>query len=170
MSPRTNICPVLLVVSLSACADLTVPALDQSPASGTDTPKPAASTATQPARPQGRAAARPTGGPADAQQVQASHILIGYQDAMRSKATRTKEEAKKLAEQILVKAKRGDDFAALAKEHSEGPSARRGGALGRFTRRSMVKPFADAAFALKPGDVSDLVETRFGFHIIKRVK
>ena len=61
----------------------------------------------------------------------------------------------------------GDDFADLARQYSEGPSNVNGGDLGYFDRKKMVKPFADAAFDLEPGQVSDIVETRFGFHLIK---
>ena len=61
----------------------------------------------------------------------------------------------------------GEDFAALATELSEGPSGPKGGDLGFFSRERMVPPFAEAAFALKPGETSDVVQTRFGFHVIK---
>lgn len=88
------------------------------------------------------------------------------------KIVRSKEEAKKLASEILAKAKKGQDFAALAKQYSDEPGAKeRAGNLGKFRRASMVKPFADAAFALKPGEVSsEVVETQFGFHVIKRTE
>ena len=117
-------------------------------------------------------AARATQRPADqGESVTAAHILVSFKGSMRSKATRTKAEAKKRAEDIVKKAKKkGADFGALAKEFSDGPSGPRGGNLGSFTRGRMVKPFSDAAFALKPGQVSGVVETPFGFHVIKRTK
>jgi parvulin-like peptidyl-prolyl isomerase len=84
---------------------------------------------------------------------------------------RTKEEAKKRAEGILAKARKGEDFGKLADASSDDPSAKLNhGSLGKFSRAQMVKPFADAAFALKPGEVSPLVETPFGFHVIKRTE
>jgi parvulin-like peptidyl-prolyl isomerase len=66
--------------------------------------------------------------------------------------------------------KPGTDFAKLAQASSDGPSGIEGGALPKFGRQQMVKPFSDAAFGLAPGEVSDLVETNFGFHIIKRTE
>lgn len=86
--------------------------------------------------------------------VKASHILI-------------KDKAK--AEEVLKKAKEEKaDFAELAKQYSEDPgSAQKGGDLGFFTKDEMVKPFADAAFSMKPDTVSNLVQTEFGYHIIK---
>jgi peptidyl-prolyl cis-trans isomerase C len=98
------------------------------------------------------------------EQVQASHILIEI-DPQASAAQ--KAEAHKKLEKIQKKVGKGEDFAALAKEHSQCPSSAEGGNLGYFQRGQMVKPFEEAAFALEPGKVSDIVETRFGYHLIK---
>jgi peptidyl-prolyl cis-trans isomerase C len=79
-----------------------------------------------------------------------------------------KNAARSKAADILKDVKTGKDFAALAKQHSQDPgSAQNGGDLGFFQQGQMVGPFNDAAFTLAPGSVSDLVETEFGFHIIK---
>ncbi len=98
------------------------------------------------------------------EQVQASHILIKVDEKADDA---TKKAAKAKCEDLLKKVKAGGDFAALAKENSDCPSKERGGDLGMFGKGQMVKPFEDAAFALKVGDVSDIVETQFGYHIIK---
>jgi peptidyl-prolyl cis-trans isomerase D len=96
--------------------------------------------------------------------VEARHILFKVdQDADE----KTQQEARQKALDVLKLARKGKDFAKLAKTYSEGPSKDEGGALGAFTRDKMVKPFADAAFALKAGEISDLVKTQFGWHIIK---
>ncbi len=87
-----------------------------------------------------------------AKQVHASHILL------KDKAS---------ADKIEARLKKGEDFATLAKENSSCPSAAQGGDLGFFTRDRMVKEFADVAFAMKPGEISAPVKTKFGYHIIK---
>jgi peptidyl-prolyl cis-trans isomerase C len=98
------------------------------------------------------------------EKVQASHILIKVDSEAGAEA---KAGARKRMEAVRVRAKNGEDFAKLAREFSEGPSGSKGGELGYFSREQMVKPFSDAAFALEPGQVSDIVETRYGYHIIK---
>ncbi len=96
--------------------------------------------------------------------LHASHILIGT-DA--GATPETKAAAKQKAEDLLVKIKGGADFAELAKAESTCPSAQKGGDLGSFGRGQMVKPFEEAAFSLQDGEVSGVVETQFGYHIIK---
>lgn len=100
--------------------------------------------------------------------VRASHILLMYQGSERSTATRSKAEAQEQIQQILTKLQTGEAFAALAKAHSDCPSAARGGDLGSFGRGQMVGPFEDAAFGLEVGQTSGVVETKFGYHIIQR--
>ncbi len=84
--------------------------------------------------------------------VKASHILV-----------KTESEAKQLMKQISD----GDDFAKLAKLHSQCPSGKSGGDLGFFGKGQMVKPFEDAAFKASPGQVVGPVKTQFGWHVIK---
>lgn len=98
------------------------------------------------------------------EQVKASHILIKVDPQADESA---KAAARKKVDGIQQRVKKGEDFASLAKEFSECPSSAQGGDLGFFGRGQMVKPFEDAAFALAPGEVSNIVETRFGYHLIK---
>ncbi len=100
------------------------------------------------------------------EQVKASHILIkvGPQADEPQKAA-----ARKKIEEIQQRVQKGEDFAVLAKEFSEGPSSIKGGDLGYFRKGQMMKSFEETAFALKPGEVSDIVETSFGYHLIKLV-
>jgi peptidyl-prolyl cis-trans isomerase C len=100
------------------------------------------------------------------EQVRASHILI----KVDSQAERSvKDEKKAKLQEVQKRLKDGEDFAVLAKEFSECPSNIKGGDLGYFERGKMVKPFEDVAFKLKTGEVSDIVETPFGYHLIKVV-
>jgi peptidyl-prolyl cis-trans isomerase C len=103
-------------------------------------------------------------GLAEEAQVKASHILIGVDAAATPDV---KAKAKEKAEAILKELKGGKDFAAAAKADSTCPSKEQGGDLGFFGRGQMVPAFEQAAFALKPGEISDVVETQFGYHIIK---
>jgi parvulin-like peptidyl-prolyl isomerase len=90
-----------------------------------------------------------------APKIQASHILVEKHS-----------QALKILEELAI----GMDFKKLARKHSICPSGKRGGDLGKFGRGQMVKEFEKAAFALKIGEISALVKTQFGYHIIKRTK
>jgi peptidyl-prolyl cis-trans isomerase C len=96
--------------------------------------------------------------------VRASHILLKVDENAPEAA---RKAARARMDGILKRARSGADFAALAREHSQDGSAREGGDLGYFERARMVPPFSQAAFALKPGEISDVVTTQFGYHIIK---
>jgi parvulin-like peptidyl-prolyl isomerase len=123
--------------------------------------------------------------PEEFEEVRARHILISTEadadagagdkdkdkdkkDADKKPKTLTKEEAKKKAQAILDRIRKGEDFAKLAEENSADPGSKtKGGDLGYFTKGAMVPEFDKAAFSLKPGEVSELIETSFGYHIIK---
>jgi len=100
--------------------------------------------------------------------VTASHILLMYAGSMRSTASRSKEEAQTLIADLKEKVAAGEDFADLARQHSDCPSGAEGGNLGPFQRGMMVPEFDKAAFELEVGTVSDVVETDFGYHLIYR--
>ena len=85
--------------------------------------------------------------------IRASHILV---------------EKQSQALKVLEELKTGGDFKELARKYSTCPSGKRGGDLGQFGRGQMVREFEQAAFALKPGQVSEPVKTQFGYHVIKR--
>lgn len=87
--------------------------------------------------------------------VHCAHILV-----------KTETEAKAVLERL----KKGEKFSVIAKAISFCPSGKRGGDLGTFTRGKMVKEFENAAFALRKGQVSGIVKTQFGYHIIKRLE
>jgi len=96
--------------------------------------------------------------------VRASHILLGVdQKASAEEKKAAREKAEKLHKELVG----GADFAALAKSNSTCPSSQKGGDLGYFGKGQMVPAFEKAAFALKAGEISDVVETQFGYHIIK---
>jgi len=97
-------------------------------------------------------------------EIAARHILI----RSASSASDAKKEAKRKAEEILGLANTGENFAKLAEKYSDDKtSGKQGGSLGYFKQGEMVKPFEDAAFSLKKGGLSNLVETEYGYHIIK---
>lgn len=110
----------------------------------------------------------PPTGPA---RVGAKHILISFVGAEHATAgiTRTEDEARALAEEIATKAKAGEDWAALAAQYTDEPGSKEtGGDLGKFGRGQMVKAFENAAFSLGVGQVSDVVKSPFGYHVIQR--
>jgi hypothetical protein len=112
--------------------------------------------------------ADPPTGPA---RVGARHILISFAGAEHPIAgvTRTEEDARVLAEEIAKKAKAGEDWAALAAQYTDEPGSKEtGGDLGKFGRGQMVKAFEAVAFALSVGQISDVVKSPFGFHVILR--
>lgn len=100
---------------------------------------------------------------AESEKVRARHILIKVSPDV---SDQEKADAESKIQVVLKEARDGADFAELAKKNSECPSASQGGDLGYFTRGQMVKPFEEAAFALEPGQISEIVETQFGYHII----
>jgi peptidyl-prolyl cis-trans isomerase D len=97
----------------------------------------------------------------------ARHILIKTSAADTAEDKAAKRQR---AEEILAQARKGDDFAGLATIYSEDGSASKGGDLGFFSRGKMVKPFEEAVFAMQEGEISDIVETQFGYHVIKLEK
>jgi len=98
------------------------------------------------------------------EKVRARHILFRIPPKAK---TSDIQAIQKKADMVLDLARKGENFAELARKYSEDSTASKGGDLGYFTRQDMVKPFSDAAFSLKKGEISDLVRTRFGLHIIK---
>ena len=99
--------------------------------------------------------------------VRAQHILLQLGAGANDEA---KQKARKEMQAILEQARTGADFAQLARQYSQDASAANGGDLGYFPKGRMVKPFEDAAFELNDGEISDIVETQFGFHIIKVIE
>jgi parvulin-like peptidyl-prolyl isomerase len=104
-----------------------------------------------------------------AEQVRAAHVLIATKDLATNEELpeEKKKEKLKLAEEVLKKAQDGADFAALAKQYSDDPGSKERGGEYTFPRGQMVPPFEAAAFALKTNEISGIVTTPFGYHIIK---
>lgn len=157
-----------LVVALAACSS--EPAADPAPAdpapavAETPTPAPApASVSSNPDAPRVPARSK--------NRMAARHILVAYAQAMKARPEiiRTREEARARAGTIREEATApGADFAALAKKYSDDPSASRGGDLGSFAPGKMVAAFEEAVAAVAVAEVTPVVETPFGFHVILR--
>ena len=98
-----------------------------------------------------------------------SHLLLSYEGAWRANTRRTKEDALLQAEAYLEQIRSGVDFAYLAQQYSEDPQKKEGGLIGVVERGRMVPEFDEVVFDLKINEISDVVETGFGFHIIRRL-
>jgi len=160
----------LACAALAGCTDLTAPTgASAEPAA----PTPVADPAPRPAAPVPTPIPRPRPDPnADVNHIRASQILVGWKGSQRVSATRSEAEAKKMAEQLLGRVRGGHlDFAQAAKQFSDDPSAKKtGGDLGMFDRNTMPPEFTKAAFELQVGQISNVVKTEYGFHIIKRTE
>lgn len=174
--PRPRVRALLasfVLVCASACDDKPSPqAAPSATAAATSaptppTPPPAPSAAEPPAP-----AASPAASAKPPEWIIVQHILVSYKGVKRAKRgiTRTKPEAKELAEQLRKQVLAPEaDFTELVKKHSDDPAAiERLGSTGKMRRGDMTRSFEDAAFALKVNEISPVVETPFGFHILKR--
>ena len=101
-------------------------------------------------------------------QVSASHILLSFDGSQNASSSRSREDALEEIGGLKAKIDDGAEFSELAKEHSDCPSSSEGGSLGDFGRGMMVPEFEQAAFGMDVGEVSDVVETAFGYHLIHR--
>ena len=101
-------------------------------------------------------------------QVRASHILLMFEGSASSSATRSKEEAATQIGELRAQIEGGANFADVARDNSDCPSGAQGGDLGMFGHGQMVPEFEAATFAMNIGDLSDVVETDFGYHLIQR--
>jgi parvulin-like peptidyl-prolyl isomerase len=101
-------------------------------------------------------------------EIEASQIVVTWEGAVRSRATRSREEARARIEEARAALAAGTPFAEAARTWSDGVEAERGGDLGRIAPGQMIPAFEEAAFALRPGEVSDVVETPYGFHLVLR--
>ena len=102
--------------------------------------------------------------------IKVRHILIAYQAAEGSTKSRTKEEARGLAETILKRAEAGEDFTNLAQAYSDSESAKKGGLIGEIAKKMTVPAFDHAAFRLKVNEISAVTPTPAGFQIIQRIE
>jgi len=103
-----------------------------------------------------------------ADQIRASHILLMYRGSAHSIASRSQQDAATAIAELRDQLVEGGDFADFAERYSDCPSSEEGGDLGYFGRGAMVPEFEEKAFGLKVGEVSEVVETEFGYHLIQR--
>jgi hypothetical protein len=106
-------------------------------------------------------------------EIAAQHLLVMYEGSRAAPKSikRTKEEARARANEALQRVKAGESFDQVVAAYTDEPGgAARHGSLGRFSYDQMVRPFSDAAFALEVGQVSTVIETAFGFHVIRRTE
>jgi hypothetical protein len=107
------------------------------------------------------------------EEISAQHLLVMYQGSKSAprKIKRSRDEARIRAQEALEAIKKGQDFDQVVATYTDEPGGTtRRGRLGRFSRDRMVKVFSDAAFALEVGEVSAIVESPFGFHVIRRLE
>jgi len=103
-------------------------------------------------------------------EIRVAHILVQWDGVPRSEVTRTQDEAQILVDTALAELKSGAQLSAVAATYSDGPTGLRGGELGWFQRGQMVPSFDEVAFQLQPGQISEVVESPLGFHIIVRLE
>jgi hypothetical protein len=167
----------LILQLVAACDTRSVPsastAPSASPSAATQAPvaMPGASAAASAAPSAAPATAAAEAPPPDA--IIAQHVLVAYRGAKRAPkgVARTKAEARARAQEALAKIRAGSPFEDVVKQYSDDAgSVDRMGSVGKFRRGDMDPAFSGAAFALRPTEVSDIVETPFGFHVIKRTQ
>ena len=154
------------LLALSAC-DGTVTGIGRVPRPPEPPLPPATVETVEPANPIGAPPKEAT------EEISAQHLLVMYQGSKSAPASvkRTRDEARIRAGEALDAAKRGQDFDKVVSTYTDEPGgASRRGRLGRFTRDRMVKAFSDAAFALEVGQISAVIESPFGFHVIRRLE
>jgi hypothetical protein len=135
-----------------------------------ETPLPAATPEVVGSR-DGGSGTLPSGEPEQPEYIVAQHLLVMYKGSKNApkSVTRSKDEARLRAHEALDLIKKGQDFDKVVAAYTDEPGgAQKRGDLGRFSRTMMVRSFSDAAFALEVGQVSTVIESPFGFHVIRR--